>query len=225
VLKRCSFYLLVATHCNLQSKNLNRTSIESGGTLMSSRSLVPQSMPLPVRMPHRSPPHTASRAYAAGRAFSRVVWVVRFVFKFAIFVVRLIAYVLARLRLFAVIAWIAMIGAMGVEALMYAPPTQIHGPATATGSNTGRGLVRASTIDQPQDTRAAPPARYFDGTSAEISHASPLLLRPQAPNIAPSLPYPSAAPLPLQHTSTLPLPPPSPSAHVPASAPRFRFKL
>jgi hypothetical protein len=192
---------------------------------MSSRSLVPQSTQLPVRMPRRLPPHTASRAYAAGRAFSQIVRIVRFLVKFPILVVRLIAYVLARLRLFAVIAWIAMIGAMSVEALMYAPPTQIHGPAAATGSNTGRGVVRASGFDQPQDNRAAAPTRYFDGRNAEVSHASPLLLRPQAPTIAPSLPYPSAAPLPLQHTSTLQLPPPPPSAHVPASAPRFRLKL
>ena len=192
---------------------------------MSSSSLVPQSTPLPVRMPRRSPPHTDSRAYAAGRAFSRIVRIVRFVVKLPIFVLRLIACVLARLRLFAVIAWIAIIGAMGVEALMYAPPTQIHGPTADTGSNTGRGLVRASAIDQPQDTRAAAPARYFDGANSAISHASPLLLRPQAPNIASPLPYPSAAPLPLQHTSTLQLPPPSPSAHVPVSVPRFRLKL
>jgi hypothetical protein len=193
---------------------------------MSSRSLVPQSTPLPVRMPHRSLPHTGSRAYAAGRAFSRLVRIVRFVVLLPIFVVRLAAYVLLMLRRVAVIACVVLIAATGLKALVSAPSAQMHGQATTIGSNAGRSLVRASAIEQLQENRTAvAPARYFDGGDVGISHAGPLLLRPQAPIATPPLPYPSAVPLPLQHTTALQLPPPSQNAHVPARAPRLRLRL
>jgi hypothetical protein len=193
---------------------------------MSSRSLVLQSTPLPVRMPRPSLPHTARRAYAAGRAFSRILRIVRFVVLFPIFVVRLAAHVLSMLRRLAVIACVALIAATGLKALVSAPSAEVHGPTTTSGSNAGRGLIRASAIEQPQaNGTAVASARYFDGRDLGISQAGLLLPHPQTPTVTPSLSHPSMAPLPLQHTTALQLPPPSQSAHVPARAPRLRLRL